>query len=192
MTSLHGTQGDLPEEAGREVDDLVTRLFDGGLDDAGQRRLAKLLDASPRARETLSRYMRLEGALIRLASARLIGGPARERSAVEPQRLSATAAPKRRRVAWALAAGPLAAALVAAIAIGWLSIGQPPGVDVAVVADRWLELRAADGGVEPERLDPERHDAGDDEAESMPGAPPAWLVAAVADEVTGQPHPDDG
>ena len=64
----------------RELEDLIARHFDGHLDVAGQRRMAELLAASAEARQTFARYLRLEGAAIKLASAPQLGLPSGEES----------------------------------------------------------------------------------------------------------------
>jgi len=193
MTAIHHPPDDDPERPRREIDDLITRHFDGGLDAVEQRRLAALLDASPAARATLARYLRLEGGLIRLAAAGLLGRPAEGDAAVTPPpRTPAASSRGPRTVALALAGGLVAALVVAMLIVGRPGGGRSRGGDVALVADRWLELRSADAGAEPELQEPEGQEAEGDEPESMPGAPPAWLVAAVADEEAGQPPPDEG
>ena len=64
----------------RDLEDLIARHFDGHLDVAGQRRMAELLAASAEARQTFARYLRLEGAAIKLASAPQLGLPSGEES----------------------------------------------------------------------------------------------------------------
>lgn len=193
MTAMHPTADDEPERPHREIDDLITRHFDGGLDAVEQRRLAALLDASPVARATFARYLRLEGGLIRLAAAGLVGRPAEGDAAMTPQpRTRASSSPGPRRVALARAGGLAAAVVVAILAVGRPGSGRSRGGDVALVADRWLELRSTDAGAEPDLQDSEGQEAEGDEPDSMPAAPPAWLVAAVADEEAGQPPPDEG
>jgi hypothetical protein len=86
----------------------------------------------------------------------------------------------------------LAAVVFAVLVVGPPGGGGPQGGDVALVADHWLELRSADGGAEPEPHDSEGQESEADEPASMPGSPPAWLVAAVADEDAGQSPPDEG
>jgi len=191
MTSIPSRHDDDSPLPSRELDDLITRHLDGGLDAAEQRRLAALLDASPAARETLARYLRLEGALIRLASAGLLGSPAGDGAAVVP-RPRAGASRWLRPAAVALAGGVLAATVAAVLFLGRPEIGLPRGGDVAFIADRWLELRAADAGAEPESQDPETPDEEENDADTIAGSPPGWLVAAVADEGVGQLGPDEG
>jgi hypothetical protein len=86
----------------------------------------------------------------------------------------------------------LVATVAAVLVLGWPEIGLPRGGDVAFIADRWLELRAADAGTEPEAQDPEAPEAEEDETDAMAGSPPGWLVAAVADEGGGLSRPDEG
>ena len=192
MTSTNPRHDDFPP-SGRELDDLITRHFDGGLDPAEQRRLATLLGATPAARETLARYLRLEGALIRLASAGLIGSSAGEEAAVIPRpRADVGSSPWLRPVTLALAGSVLAAVVVAILSIGRPASGNRRGGDVAFIAERWLELRASDGGAEPEEHESEGHDPAGDETDRMAGSPPDWLVAAVADEGAGRSGPDEG
>lgn len=193
MTSISSRHDDDSPPPSRELDDLITRHLDGGLDAAEQRRLAALLDASPAARETLARYLRLEGALIRLASAGLVGSPAGDGAAVVP-RLPSRAGASRwlRPAAVALAGSVLVATVIAVLFVGWTEIGMRRGGDVAFIADRWLELRAADAGAEPEPQDPEMPETDEDDADAIAGSPPGWLVAAVADEGTGLSGPDEG
>ena len=63
-----------------ELEDLIARHFDGHLDVAGQRQLAEMLAASAEARQKFARYLRLEGAAIKLASvSQLALPPAEER-----------------------------------------------------------------------------------------------------------------
>jgi len=81
----------------RELDDLIVQHLDGGLDAAGQRRLAALLAASADARRTLAGYLRQEGATLRLASAGLLGAGGRD--AAEDMRSGAVADATRARPA---------------------------------------------------------------------------------------------
>ncbi len=193
MTSTNPQHDDSPP-SGRELDDLITRHFDAGLDPAGQRRLAALLAATPAARDTLARYLRLEGALVRLAAAGLINPSAGEEAAAIPRPPASAGmsrwprpagSPGRRRhwlAALALAGSVLAAAVVARLFVGRPASEQLRGGDVAFIAERWLELRAADGGAEPDGYESEADDPEADETDRMAGSPPGWLVTAVADE----------
>lgn len=198
MTSIHSDPDDCRHDGvsplpSRELDDLITRHLDGGLEPPEQQRLAALLDASPAARETLARYLRLEGALVRLASAGLVGSPAGDDAAVMPRPQSKVGSSRwLRPAALALAGSVLAATVVVELFVGRRGIGQPRGGDVAFIADRWLELRAAVAGAEPEGHEPETPEPEEDEPDSVPGSPPGWLVAAVADEGAGQLGTDEG
>ena len=176
----------------RELDDLITRHLDGGLDAVEQRRLAALLDASPAARETLARYLRLEGAIIRLALAGLIGSPAGEGAAIIPRTESQDGSQSWLRPATLALAGSVLAAVVVAGLVVVRPGSAPPRGDVALIADRWLDLRQTDGGGEPEEHEPDGQEPEGDEPESMAGSPPGWLVAAVADEGVGQSGRDEG
>jgi anti-sigma factor RsiW len=177
----------------RELDDLITRHLDGRLDAVEQRRLAALLDASPAARETLARYMRLEGTLIRLASAGLVGATVGNAAAVMPRtELRIESSKWLRPATLTLTGSVLAATVVAVLFVGRSGIGEPRSGDVARVADRWLDLRQANGGTEPEENEPDGQEPEDDEPEPIPGSPPGWLVAAVADEGVDKSGPDKG
>lgn len=176
----------------RELDDMITRHLDGGLDAVEQRQLAALLDASPAARKALARYLRLEGALIRLASAGLVGSPVGDEAAVMPRIEPSIESSKWLRPATlALAGSVLAATLVAGLFMVRPG-SSPPRGDVALIADRWLDLRQASSGAEPNEHEPDGQEPEDDEPEPIPGSPPGWLVAAVADEGMDQPGPDKG
>ncbi|MCE2725790.1 MAG: hypothetical protein LW698_03300 [Planctomycetaceae bacterium] len=166
----------------RELDDLITQHFDGGLDPAGQRRLAELLAAAPAARATLARYLRLEAALIRLASAGLVGPVAGDDAAVIPRpRADVGSSPWLRPVTLAIAGGTLAAVVIVGLFNARPATEHLHGGEVASVAERWLEVRAADAGAWPEGHELEAHEPEGDEPDT-PGGPPAWLVAAMADE----------
>jgi len=167
----------------RELDDLITRHLDGGLDPAEQRRLAELLAAAPAARATLARYLRLEAALIRLASAGLIGQAAGDAAAVIPRpRAAGGSSPWLRPVALAIAGGGLAAVVIVALFVARPAPEHLPGGEVASMAERWLDVRKADAGVWLEVHEPEAHEPEGDEPDA-PSRPPAWLVAAMADEL---------
>jgi len=173
--------GGLPPS--RELDDLITQHFDGGLDPAGQRRLAELLAAAPAARATFARYLRLESALIRLASAGLIGPAADDEAAVIPRpRAAGGSSPWLRPVALAIAGGGLAAVVIVALFVARPAPEHLPGGEVASMAERWLDVRKADAGVWLEVHEPEAHEPEGDEPDA-PSRPPAWLVAAMADEL---------
>ena len=166
----------------RTLDDLITQHFDGGLDPAGQRRLAELLAAAPAARATLARYLRLEAALIRLASAGLVGSSAGDEAAVIPRpRADVGSSPWLRPMTLAVAGGTLATVVIVGLFVARPATEHLPGGAVASVAERWLEVRAADAGAWPEGHEPEAHEPEGDEPDA-PGRPPGWLVAAMADE----------
>lgn len=184
-----------------ELEDLITRHFDGGLDPSAQRRLAALLAGSVSARETLGRYLRLEGALIRLGAAAMLDGTQSNR-AVVPWRHRRRTMPRGRRLA---AGATLAGGLVAAVVV-WVFVMRSDndlhrGSGIDVVADHWLRLHADEAarqkfspmaveltaGDEPE-ADPEQPEPEDLQL----GAPPAWLVAAVAEQGMRRAAPDEG
>jgi len=166
----------------RELDDLITQHFDGGLDPAGQRRLAELLAAAPAARATFARYLRLEAALIRLASAGLVGSSAGDEVAVVPRpRADGGSSPWLRPVALAVVGGGLAAVVIVGLFAARPAPEHLTGGAVASVAERWLDVRAADSGPWLEGPEPEAQELERDEPDS-PGEPPGWLVAAMADE----------
>jgi len=200
--------------------DLVTRHFDGGLSAEEQRRLADWLASSPAARATFARCLRLEGGMIRLAAAGLLGprtptdgaavlapavlAPAVLAPAVLAPAVLAPAVPTpaaRLRAGVIAIAGGLLAAVVLVVASGGLSErGGPPaagdggpidGGSIDRVADRWLERRAAEPAAGA------TGDADDDDPTREtddPGTdaaqPPSWLVAAVADEHAEATSPD--
>jgi hypothetical protein len=238
------------DEAGnphRGLHDLVARHLDGDLSAAEQRLLAERLAGSPAARRALARFLRLEGATIRLAAAGLLGGsPAAD--AMPPADGSREPAPKafvdepraacRPRAAPSVAdsiAAPacrirpatpaLAWGLVAAIAcVAAVALlprpGFPPRSDVArgasardavprgeigIVADRWIEVRRAREPAEVAMTGPTFGDDTIGDAAATPtdpttdppsdtateaGPPPAWLVAALADEPAEPANPD--
>lgn len=194
--------GELPEPRDRELDDLITSHLDGGLDAAGQRRLAALLAATPAARATLARYLRLESALVRLAGVGGVGGgiATAAPAAPLPRVVAAPAvrpAWRSRRAAITLAGGAVAAA------VALLLIGRPDpptgrSADIAAVAEQWIDLRAAEAAdmppaaaermaaeidaaaAAPEGVEPDWAEG--DAAEPDRGSPPSWLVAAMVDD----------
>ncbi len=190
----------------RDLDDLIAGHLDGGLDPREQRRLAALLDGSPSARETLARYLRLEAGLIRLAST-TGGGGGRMHAAV------AVMPRTEDRVGWvrrgsqaggAVVAGGLAAAALVVMMLGGMGVNLPRSGDVALVADRWLELSTADASRPPASLaiaeggprddvhaEPGGLEPSDDDPLWSSGSPPAWLVVAVADKRAQQSAPDE-
>ena len=210
----------------RDLHDLLARHFDGGLTADEQRHLAERLAVSPAARATLARFLRLEGAMFRLAAAGLIAPPADKAGVAVPvhavpvhavpvhavpvHAVPVHAVPVesgptlptcRRRAAFAVAGGLLAAI---AVAVAWRSLpeivgargsGTPGSIDA--VADRWLELRRAPQSAEAtvseppavadSTADPEQN-ADDPGSDAAP--PPGWLVAALADEAATPTTPD--
>lgn len=201
-TSHHDDHGS--SLAARELDDLITQHFDGGLDLSAQRRLAALLAGSASARETLGRYLRLEGALIRLGAAAMLVGTQPHSDVVSWRRSPWTMPRGRRLVAGAALAGGLVAAIVAWVLVMRSDNDPQRGSGVDVVAVHWLRLRADEAarqrvspmaveltaGDEPE-ADPEQPEP-EDLQPWMPGAPPAWLVAAVVEQGMRESAPDEG
>jgi len=202
MNFTDPTDGNSAEPPDRELDDLITRHLDGGLDAAEQRHLAEHLAASPAARRTLAAYLRLESATIRLASAGQIAKPGMHHdpaTAVEavPGGLLMAARPElrrsrsMRRAAMAIAGGLLAAAVV-----GLLVTGPPRNEprrlgELDLLASRWMELQRepqrGQGGTDAETADAAAD--GDDPA-SAAAPPPRWLVAAFAEEAANTASPD--
>ena len=197
------TNDNSAEPPNRELDNLITRHLDGGLDAAEQRHLAERLAASPAARRTLAAYLRLEGATIRLASAGQIAkpgmqhDPATTAEAVPGGPLVAARPQLRRsrsmrRAAMAVAGGTLAAAVIGLLVTG-LPRNEPRREgELDLLASRWMELQR-----EPQReqggTDAETADAaadGDDPA-SAAAPPPRWLVVALADEASNTTSPDE-
>ena len=203
MNLTDPTDGNSAEPPSRELDNLITRHLDGGLDAAEQRHLAERLAASPEARRTLAAYLRLEGATIRLASAGQIAkpgmqhDPATTAEAVPGGPLVAARPQLRRsrsmrRAAMAVAGGTLAAAVIGLLVTG-LPRNEPRREgELDLLASRWMELQR-----EPQReqggTDAETADAaadGDDPA-SAAAPPPRWLVVALADEASNTTSPDE-
>jgi anti-sigma factor RsiW len=202
MNLTDPTSGDSTEPPNRELDNLITRHLDGGLDAAEQRHLAERLAASPAARRTLAAYLRLEGAAIRLASAGQIAkpgmhpDPATAAEAIPGGPLAAARPELRRsrsmrRAAMVLAGGTLAATIAWLLMTG-LPRNEPRREgELDLLASRWMELQR-----EPQReqggTDAETAEAaadGDDPA-SAAAPPPRWLVAALADEASNTAGPD--
>ena len=213
MTLTDPTDGNSAEPPDRELDSLITRHLDGGLDAAEQRHLAERLAASPAARRTLAAYLRLEGATIRLASAGQIaklgmrhdpataaeavpGGPL---VAARPElRQSSSVRQSRgmRRAAMAVAGGLLAAA-VAWLLVTGLPRNEPRREgELDLLASRWMErqreqqreLQREQSGTDAEMADAAAD--GDDPA-SAATTPPRWLVVALADEALNTASPDE-
>ena len=182
-----------PPPPSRELDDLITRHFDAGLDAGEQRRLAEMLDASPAARATFGRYLRLESGLIRLALAGLVGrSVADDQDMIPRPRAAARPSAWLRPATLVMAGGGLVAAVIAAVFLGGPSADEGQGGEVASLAERWLELQAADAGVGPEASEPDGLESAGDELPAIGGSIPKWLVAAVVDEGAGQASPDRG
>lgn len=143
----------------RELEDLIARHFDGHLDVAGQRRLAEMLAASLEARQTFARYLRLEGAAIKLASAPRLGLPSGEapldasakQVAPEIERPSHASLINQSRSRWVRAAWLAAAAsLLVALLLGQWMNQRPQVKQVANSAaveelnrltENWLQLQ---------------------------------------------------
>jgi hypothetical protein len=199
--------------ADRELDDLIVRHLDGGLDPAGQRRLADLLASSAEARRTLAAYLRLEGATLRLAAAGLLGAgvaaPTSTPETVPADRVPTPRAAGRddrprsgwlRPVSLTLAAG-LLTALVLSQALP--RVRGRDGADIDRIADGWLAARrdATTAAGLPSDAPPNTTfgvEAGTEAAGTADdppdgGAmPPAWLVAALTDDAAQPPAPDEG
>jgi anti-sigma factor RsiW len=193
-----------------DLDDLITRHLDGGLDPVEQRRLAALLAGSPAAREMLARYLRLEAGLIRLASTTAGDETIHAAVAVMPRTKDRMGWPRRRpQAAAAVFAGGLAVAVGLAVVVAVLCSGMrsasPGSGDVAVIADRWLELRTADAsgpnaslvvtaGIPGEdvQAEPGGVEPPDDDPAWRSDAPPAWMVIAAADQRAHRSAPDEG
>ena len=194
------------EPPNRELDSLITRHLDGGLDAAEQRHLAERLAASPAARRTLAAYLRLEGATIRLASAGQIAEPGMQHDpapAAEavPEGPLMVARPElrqsrsMRRAAMAVAGGLLAAAVVGLLVTGLPRSERRREGELDLLASRWIELQREpqrelqreQGGTDAETVDAAAD--GDDPA-SAAAPPPRWLVAALADEASNTASPD--
>jgi hypothetical protein len=199
MTLTDPMNGNSAEPPDRELDSMITRHLDGGLDAAEQRHLAERLAASPAARRTLAAYLRLEGATIRLASAGQIAklgmhhDPATAAEAVPGGPLVA-ARPElqrtrgMRRAAMAVAGGLLAAA-VAWLLVTGLPRNEPRREgELDLLASRWMELQREQSGTDAETADAAAD--GDDPA-SAATTPPRWLVVALADEASNTASPDE-
>lgn len=197
----------------RALDDLIVQHLDGGLDPAGQRRLADLLAASADARRTLATYLRLEGATLRLASAGLLGNAAATAGAATPidepspaartPASGAASAAARDRARWlwptslAIAAGLLVAVMLVQLPYraGWPVAAH---ADLDRLADNWIAVSQDADAVS--RLTAETFPAGDtaghdtEPTETPEGvaAPPGWLVAALADAAPDSGAPDEG
>ena len=197
------TNDDSAEPPNRELDNLITRHLDGGLDAAEQRHLAERLAASPAARRTLAAYLRLEGATIRLASAGQIAKPVRQHDpataakAVPGGPLVAARPELRQSRSMRRAAMTVAGGLLAAAVVGLFVTGLPRNEprregELDLLASRWLELQRElqreQGGTDAETADAAAD--GDDPA-SAAAPPPRWLVVALADEASNTASPDE-
>ena len=203
MTLTDPTDGNSAEPPDRELDSLITRHLDGGLDAAEQRHLAERLAASPAARRTLAAYLRLEGATIRLASAGQIAkpgmqhDPATATEAVPGGPLVAARPELRRSRSMRRAAMAVAGGLLA-VAVAWLLVIGPPrneprrDGELDLLASRWMDMQREQQR-EQSGTDAETADAaadGDDPA-SAAAPPPRWLVVALADEASNTASPDE-
>lgn len=201
MTAMDPPEGASPRRPSRELDDLITRHLDGDLDVAEQRRLAEMLAASPAARRCLARYLRLEGATIRLASAGLWGASVPQTATATPPSRAThdlaradrpDAADRGRSRRWRAAAVALAGGLVAAGMLGLLMTGT---WRFAPRRDGELDLLAA-GWIDAQRqqipgeLVPAEAASDTVLPEPDPAAPPGWLVAALALEDSEVTAPD--
>ena len=198
MSLTDPTDRNSAEPPNRELDDLITRHLDGGLDAAEQRHLAERLAASPAARRTLAAYLRPEGATIRLASAGQIAkpgmqhDPATAAEAVPGGPLVAARPELRRSRSMRRAAMAVAGGLLAAAVVGLLVTGLPRNEprregELDLLASRWMELQREQSGTDAETADAAAD--GDDPA-SAAAPPPRWLVAALADEASNTASPD--
>jgi len=199
MNLTDPTNGNSAEPPNGELDNLITRHLDGGLDAAEQRHLAERLAASPAARRTLAAYLRLEGATIRLASAGQIAkpgmqhDPATAAEAVPGGPLVAARPELRRSRSMRRAAMAVAGGLLAAAVVGLLVTGLPRNEprregELDLLASRWMELQREQSGTDAETADAAAD--GDDPA-SAAAPPPRWLVAALADEASNTASPDE-
>ena len=199
MNLTDSTNGNSAEPPNGELDNLITRHLDGGLDAAEQRHLAERLAASPAARQTLAAYLRLEGATIRLASAGQIAKPGMQHEpataaeAVPGGPLVAARPELRRSRSMRRAAMAVAGGLLAAAVVGLLVTGLPRNEprregELDLLASRWMELQREQSGTDAETADAAAD--GDDPA-SAAAPPPRWLVAALADEASNTASPDE-
>lgn len=196
-----------------DLEDLIARHLDGGLEAEDQRRLARKLADSPEARRTFARYLRLEAAMTRLAAARLLALPAEagERGRVvtpaasraDGSACATPGVPRRVRLATiAMAGGLLTALLLAPLLMPREGSGEPRGSEIDLLAEEWLRLQRGVPSEEPGETAVAPADAafvataladgpGDDEPEPVV-APPSWLVAAMADTEIDATTPDEG
>lgn len=196
------TGGASPNRPSRELDDLITRHLEGDLDASDQRRLAKMLAASPEARRCLAGYLRLEGATIRLASAGQLGGaepgndpgmpPAMTPSGlVRADRPDARDHRRSRRLrgaAVALAGGLVAAAVMGLVWTGVSGLFPRRGGDLDLLASGWMELQRHE---HPTDFEPAEAALDAEDQEPDVAAPPRWLVAALVLEGAEAAVPDE-
>lgn len=198
-----------------DLEELITRHLDAGLEAEDQRRLARLLADSPPARRTLARYLRLEAALIRLGVARQLAvstEPAGQGSAVtlaasrarDAERSTPGGSNRRwmRPATLAVAGLLLTGLLLVPLFMPWAGGREPRGGGIDLVAEEWLRVRRGTPWQEPVEPGVAPVDDGfaatvtadgSDIDESKPGpAPPAWLVAAVAESEADRIIPDGG
>jgi hypothetical protein len=200
-----------------EIEILIARHFDGGLSVEQQRQLAEMLSNSNEARQTLARYLRLEGAAIKLAAARQLGLPSEAPTlgtggtpashAMGETTAGAPGLPTSRGVRAALMA--VAASLLVALLASPL-LFRPPVVDAGGeldrLADHWLQIQSTPQFDEPAAWEvenpvasviaterPAENESDEPELEAESSAPPSWMVAAMADLATERKSdPDKG
>jgi anti-sigma factor RsiW len=203
MNAMDPPGGPSSRRPSRELDDLITRHLDGDLDAVGQRRLAEMLAASEAARRCLARYLRLEAATIRLASAGQWSASALQAATAAPPAVAAhdltradrpDAADRGRLRRWrgtavALAGGLLAAGVLGLLVTGVWRFGPRRGGELDLLAAGWIDLQQQQQQ-NPAELVPA--EAASDTAlpEPDPAAPPGWLVAALALE-NSEAAPDE-
>ena len=204
MNAMDPPGGASSRRPSHELDDLITRHLDGDLDAAEQRRLAEMLAASAAARRCLARYLRLEAATIRLASAGQWGAAALHTATAAPPAVVAhgltradrpKAAARGRSRRWQGAAVALAGGLVAAGVLGLLVTGvwqfRPRrGGELDLLAAGWIDLQQQQQQ-NPAELVPAEATSDMALPEPDPAAPPGWLVAALALENTEAAAPDE-
>jgi hypothetical protein len=202
MNAMDPLGGASPRRPSRELDDLITRHLDGDLDAAEQRHLAEMLAASAEARRCLARYLRLEGATIRLASAGQWGASAPQTATAAPptrpahdlaraDRPQAAAGGRSRRwrgVAVALAGGLVAAGVLGLLVTGGWRLAPRGGGELDLLAAGWIDLQQQHNQAEPV---PAEAASEMGLPEPDPAAPPGWLVAALALEHSEAAAPDE-
>lgn len=210
VTGQHASAADLH--------DAITRHLDGGLDPDAQRALARRLAASPEARNLLAGHLRIEAALVRLGLAGQLGpvaGAAVDEGAAVAAAVSPapppTAPATGRRGRWRSVATDLAIAAAALVALAlapWWTAGPSRTAgpvrtagglgagEMDRLAAQWLLVARAPGAFGAD-AQPVVADDGGDEVVNEPSddadaGPPAWLVAAMADEEFQRLSPDAG